>query len=67
MYKVIKDFVDINNGLMRKAGEVLDIEPDKLDNYKDFVKPVKKEVETEMLDRGERAILPKPKNKGRKY
>lgn len=67
MYKVTKDFKDGLTLKLHKAGELIEVLPWRVAALGDFIEPVKsfkKEIETEMLDGGERAILDKPKNKG---
>jgi len=65
MYKVTKDYKDGLTGELNKAGDIIDVKPERVEALGDFVKLMKKEIETEMLDRGEKAILEKPKNKGK--
>lgn len=68
MYKVTKDFKDGLTLKFHKAGDLIEVAPWRVEALGDFIEPVeyfkkKIEPETEMLDRGEKAILDKPKNK----
>ena len=68
MYKVTKTYKDGLTGELRKAGDIIDVPNDRISALGDYIKLVKTIVpETEMLNQDwEKAILPKPKNKGRK-
>ena len=70
MYKVTKDYKDGLTGELNKAGDIIEVKPERVEALGDFIKPMKKEItmETEMIGRGEyseKAILEKPKNKGK--
>ena len=68
MYKVISDFTDGLTKEKHKMGDIIEVAPERVIALGDYIKPVKKvEPETEMINQDwEKAILPKPKNKGRK-
>ena len=66
MHKVTKDFQDGMTLKFHKAGELIEVAPWRVSALGDFIEPVeyfKKLKETEMLVRGEKMILEKPKNK----
>ena len=63
MYKVTKDFIDGLTWEKHKAGDIIEVAPERVSALGDFIKPIKKEIETEMLETGEKAILQKPKKK----
>lgn len=68
MYKVAKDFKDGLTLKFHKAGDLIEVLPERVVALGDFICPMGRdvEIETEMFDKGERAILNKPKNKGAK-
>ena len=72
MYKVQKDFTDGLTKEKNKAGDIIDVTPGRVIALSGFIKPIKDkiepEIETEMIDSRitEKAILRKPKSKGRK-
>ena len=72
MYKVTKPHRDGLTHELRAVGDIIDVTPERAVALGKFIKPIKEKIErepeTEMIDSGitEKAILRKPKNKGRK-
>jgi len=67
MYRVTKDFKDGLTLEFHKTDDIIDVAPERVIALGDYIKPVKREIEpeTEMINQDwEKAILPKPKNKG---
>ena len=74
MYKVMADFQDGLTKKFHKIGDIIEVAPERVIALGNFIKLIKDKIEpkveniieTEMIDGRENAIMPRPKNKGRK-